>query len=149
MHKLKTIQKTLDLLKQYDYQIAKVARKTGINQRTIKRWFDKQRRVQPSLIENNKKPSKVTYSMKKLVVDYYFEHGKSTSEAAKHFGYPARTTLIEWIKRDRRFDSLKPRRIRKITDSTKTFFLTHITNDEAVANRTSRHLRFFLNEIPP
>jgi putative transposase len=114
MHKLKTIQKTLDLLKQYDYQIAKVARKTGINQRTIKSWFDKQRKGQPLLIDNKKKPSKFTYSMKKVVVDYYFKHGQSASKAAKHFGYPARTTLIEWIKRDRRFDSLKPKRIRKI-----------------------------------
>ena len=149
MHKLKTIQKTLDLLKQYDYQIAKVARKTGINQRTIKSWYDKQRKGQPLLIDNKKKPSKFTYSMKNVVVDYYFEHGQSASKAAKHFGYPARTTLIEWIKRDRRFDSLKPRRIRKITDSTKTIFLTCFTNDEAVANRTSRHLRFFLNDVPP
>lgn len=114
MHKLKTIQKTLDLLKQYDYQIAKVARKTGINQRTIKSWFDKQRKGQPLLIDNKKKPSKFTYSMKKVVVDYYFEHGQSASKAAKQFGYPTRITLIEWIKRDRRFDSLKSRRIRKI-----------------------------------
>jgi len=79
MHKLKTIQKTLELLKQYDYQIAKVARKTGINPRTIKSWYDKQSKGQTLLIENKKKTSKFTHSMKKAVLDYYFEHGRSAS----------------------------------------------------------------------
>jgi len=114
MHKLKTIQKTLELLKQYDYQIAKVARKTGINPRNIKSWYEKQRKGEALLIDNKKKTSKFTHPMKKAVVDYYFEHGRGASKAAKHFGYPARTTLLEWIKKDQRFKNLKPRRIRKI-----------------------------------
>lgn len=113
MYKLKTIQKTLDLLKQYDYQIEKTARKTGIKSRTIKSWYDKQRMGLPFLMETKNRPSKFTAVMRKVVIDYYFEHGQSASRAAKHFGYPARTTLMEWIKNDRRVKGSHQRKTRK------------------------------------
>lgn len=113
MHTLKTIQKTLATLKQYDYQIAKTSRVTGIKSRTIKSWYDKERKGIPLLVRGKCKSSKFSHLMKKVVIDYYFEHGRSASLAAKHYGYPARTTLIEWVKKDERFKQSILKKTRK------------------------------------
>lgn len=81
MYKLKTIQKTLALLRKYDYQIEKTAREPGIKSRTIKSWYDKERKGLPLLISPRNKLSKFTPMMRKEVIDYYFEHGQSASRA--------------------------------------------------------------------
>jgi hypothetical protein len=65
MNKLKIIRKTLELLKRYDYQIAKTARKTGIKSRAIKSWYDKQKMGLPLLKNTRNKRSKFSKKMRK------------------------------------------------------------------------------------
>lgn len=82
MYKIKTIQKTLALLKKYDYQIEKTARETGIKSRTIKSWYDKDRKGLPLLISPRNKLSKFTPMMRKEVIDYYLNMAKAHQEPA-------------------------------------------------------------------
>lgn len=144
MYKLKTIQKTLALLKKYDYQIEKTARETGIKSRTIKSWYDKERKGLPLLISPRNKLSKFTPMMRKEVIDYYFEHGQSASRACRHFGYPARTTLIEWIKKDRRFEGsppLKPRKkgIKISKDEKKNIVIESVSSKQPVKDIATKY----------
>ena len=43
----------------------------------------------------------------KKVCDYYFEHGENISNAVKKFGYPSKSCLKLWVKKDKRYKKLK------------------------------------------
>lgn len=51
MYDIKTIKKTLRLLKKYDYQFAKTSKQTGIKVRTIRSRYNKEKRGEPLLIK--------------------------------------------------------------------------------------------------
>jgi transposase-like protein len=45
MYDIKIIKKALRLLKQYDYSFIKVSRELGIKVTTIRRWYNKEKRI--------------------------------------------------------------------------------------------------------
>lgn len=114
MYDLKTIKKTLELLHKYDCQFSKTSRETGIKVRTIRSWYNREKAGLPLLIRPfvHYKKGKRTPEQMKQVCDYYFEHGENFSNAIKKFGYPSRSCLILWVKKDKRYK--KPRRKIKV-----------------------------------
>ncbi len=48
----------------------------------------------------------------KQMCDYYFEHGENISNAVKKFGYPSKSCLKLWVKKDKRYK--KPKRKMKV-----------------------------------
>ena len=109
MYDLKTIKKTLKLLHKYDCQFAKTSRETGIKARTIRRWYNCEKADLPLLVRPfvHTKKGKRTSEQMKQVCDYYFEHGENISNAAKKFGYPSKSCLKLWVKKDKRYKKLK------------------------------------------
>lgn len=105
MYDRKTINRVLKLLKLYEDQITKVARETGIKVRTITEWKRKRDLGLPIITRDKHGTSNSKWSKeeKEKVVDYYFKHGESAAKAIKEFGYPKRTTLMSWVKKDKRF----------------------------------------------
>jgi len=104
MYDQKTVKKVIKLLEQYNFQITKVARETGIKVRTVTEWKTKYLKGIPI---NCRVPSikKRKWTNKEIndVIEYYFEHGCNASMTVRVFGYPACSTLKEWLKKDKRF----------------------------------------------
>lgn len=104
MYDIKVIKRTLKLLEKYGYQLQKTSYVTGIKTRTIRSWYNKQKQGRPLLITTRNKSKKWSDEEIKLVIDYYFEHGRSYNNAIKKFGYPSRTTLRSYVIKDKRYN---------------------------------------------
>lgn len=85
MYDIKTIKKTLRLLKKYDYQFAKTSKQTGIKVRTLRSRYNKEKRGEPLLIKPFlfKKRGKWNEDEMKKVKDHYFSHGESITKTIK------------------------------------------------------------------
>lgn len=105
MYDIKTIKKTLKLLEKLDFKIKKTAQLTGIKERTITSWRQKQKNGEPLLIRPFVHTNKGKWSdeERRKVCDYYFEHGQSLAATIRKFGYPARSTLRGWLQNDKRY----------------------------------------------
>ena len=83
MYKLKEIKRALKVLEQYDFQFAKASKATRIKVRTIRSWYDRQKR-RPLLTKpcvHTKKES--GRRKKRRILDNYFAHGESCSIAVR------------------------------------------------------------------
>ena len=103
MHKLKEIKKALDLLDKYDGQLRKTSRKLGISYSTLKSWKIKRDKNIPLIKKDRKRESKRTREQQHIAIEYYFEHGESATRTVRKLGYPARATLMLWVKQDKRW----------------------------------------------
>ncbi len=87
----------------YDGQLSKVSRTLGINRYTLRAWRDKRKNGKP-LLKGKRNPNyKWSKDEMNLVIEYYFNHGECVSKTCQKFGYPAYSTLKEWIKKDSRW----------------------------------------------
>lgn len=105
MYDIKTINKALKLLEQYDYKFIKVSRKLGIKVTTLRSWFKKKVNNKPLLNSTRNKRSKWSYEYKKEILDYYFNHGENMMITYRKFGEPSYSTLKRWIHLDKRYKS--------------------------------------------
>ena len=103
MHKLKEINKALALLDKYDGQLRKTSRELGISYYTLKSWKIKRDKQIPLIKKDKDRKSKRTKEEQSKVIEYYFNHGKSATRAVRKFGYPGRTTLMNWVRKDKRW----------------------------------------------
>ncbi|MGP1414148.1 MAG: transposase [Bacillales bacterium] len=103
MYKLKQIEAALELLDRYDGQLSKASRELGINRRTLQSWRDKRKRKEPLLKANRTSWSKWTKERKQQAIEYYFNHGESTTKACRKLGFPAVSTLKLWVMQDKRW----------------------------------------------
>lgn len=135
MHKLKEIEAALALLDQYDGQIRKTARTLGINCNTLRSWKEKRSKNIPLLRKTRNKRSKWTDEEKKIVIDYYFNHGENAAITSRKFGYPSYSLLKLWVKEDKRW-KLKhkaPRKGTKLSPEQKKSAVTDLITRETSA----------------
>ncbi len=91
MYDIKTINKALKLLEQYDYKFIKVSRKLGIKVTTLR--SKKKVNNKPLLNSTRNKASKWSDEYKKEILDYYFNHGENMMITYRKFGEPLYSTL--------------------------------------------------------
>lgn len=103
MYDIKTINKTLKLLEQYDYKFIKVSRKLGIKVTTLR--SKKKVNNKPLLNSTRNKASKWSDEYKKEILDYYFNHGENMMITYRKFGEPLYSTLKWWVHLDKRYKS--------------------------------------------
>jgi len=87
MYKLKEVKRALKVLEQYDFRFAKASKATRIKVRTIRSWYDRQKRGRPLLTRPcvHTRKGKWTTEEKKRILDNYFAHGESCSIAVRVF----------------------------------------------------------------
>ena len=135
MHKLKEIEAALALLDQYDGQIRKTARTLGINCNTLRSWKEKRSKNIPLLRKTRNKRSKWTDEEKKIVIDYYFNHGENAAITSRKFGYPSYSLLKLWVKEDKRWKLKRkaPRKGTKLSPEQKKSAVTDLITRETSA----------------
>ena len=103
MHKLIQIEKALKLLDHYDGQLVKASRELGISKHTLRSWRDKRKKNEHLLKGRESHHFKWTKEQRSQAIEYYFAHGENISLTCRKLGFPARTTLTEWVKLDKRW----------------------------------------------
>jgi transposase-like protein len=94
--------KAVRLFHQYDQAWATVLRELGYPSRsTLKLWV-KQYAVDPHAFDERSR-GKFSTKQHKAAVDYYFDHGRSSARTARILGYPSRSLLDIWVRKDPRF----------------------------------------------
>lgn len=131
MHTLKEIKKALNLLDQYDGQIRKASRKLGINYYTLRSWKYKRDKNIPFSNNKRNKSSKWNSEQQHAAIEYYFNHGESLTKTVRKLGYPSRSTLMIWVKRD-------IRRRQKHKVNKKATFLTEEQKQSAIIDLITR-----------
>lgn len=109
MYSLSFIKKSLKLLEKYDGKITKTARELGIKVRTLTDWKQKKEQGKSLLVLPYKRysRSKYTKEQRKIAIAYYFEHGQNVSSTCRKLGFPKRTTLRDWLCKNRKYQKLK------------------------------------------
>lgn len=90
--------KAVQLFIKYNYRAAQVIQELGYpNRHMLVKWW-KEYQETGDLQKKRYHPEKYTEEQKEAVLAYYIEHGRSQTDTLRHFGYPGRTTLKQWIK---------------------------------------------------
>lgn len=89
--------KAVQLYIKYDLGAAATVRDLGYpTAKTLKSWYREYITTGDLHGPKIRRP-KFTAEQKRLVVDYYLEHGRRISATLRVFGYPSRETLRQWI----------------------------------------------------
>lgn len=145
MHDLKTIKKTLRILKKLDYKYRKTSRLTGIKPQTIHLWHKKQLNGEPLLTRpfvHHRRRKRNDEECKK-VIDYYFEHGQSITTTVRKFGYPSKSTLKNWVKKDKRYkkkNKILVRNLNNYSSEDKVRILKSFCSSTATSGKAANEL---------
>lgn len=89
--------KAVKLLIKYEMQYSKTCRELGYcDRKTIKVWYNTFKQNGP-FVQKKIHREKTDKKIKEKIIDYYNKHGKNISNTIKHFGYPSRGTLRNWL----------------------------------------------------
>ncbi|MCO7175766.1 IS3 family transposase [Sporolactobacillus kofuensis] len=94
--------KAVQLFHQYDRAWATVLRELGYPSRSALKLWVKQYAVDSHAFDERSR-GKFSAKQHKTAVDYYFDHGHSSSRTVRILGYPSRSLLDIWVRKDPRF----------------------------------------------
>ncbi|WP_420864834.1 IS3 family transposase, partial [Lacticaseibacillus manihotivorans] len=111
--------RAVKLFHQYDRAWAHVLRELGYPSRSALKLWVRQYAKDPHVFEIRNR-GKYSKEQQTTAVNYYFEHGRSSARAVRTLGFPSRSLLDLWVRKDSRFASVQPVASDQVHHPTKT-----------------------------